>query len=592
MSFSRSSLRAWSLYSRYARPSSSLTTNICAIAARNSTKPTYSTHITRTIETSLKSPPLASSRLQWRSYARFKRYTMDQALVNDLKSQPRDDLLFRNGGSDTEASMPKTRTAYIALGSNLGDRVAMIEQACREMDARGIRVKRTSSLWETEPMYVLDQDRFVNGACEVETELDPLPLLDALQDIEKAMGRKKIIDKGPRNIDLDVLLYENETVSHPRLQVPHPLIAEREFVLRPLAELIPHRALDAKRPWKLVQDYLNELPPPTSGSLEPLSTLTPLRAAVTPLHALRSARSTQVMAILNVTPDSFSDGGLHLPSSETRVQTETSQVTETDDLSSLSSPPSPAYLASLRSTIQHFIASGATLIDVGGQSTAPGAPEVSVSEELSRVLPAIQLIRSMPEAAHVSISVDTYRAAVAEASVAAGADIVNDVSAGLLDDAMLPTVARLGCTVCLMHMRGTPATMSRMNEYPDGLIPTLAEELRERVAAAEDAGIRRWRIVLDPGMGFAKVGDQNLEILRHMPELRRWPGLEGLPWLLGSSRKSFVGKITGVSNPGDRSYGTAATVAAAVQGGADIVRVHDVLEMAQVVKMADAIFRY
>ncbi|KAI0878988.1 Dihydropteroate synthase [Hypoxylon argillaceum] len=515
---------------------------------------------------------------------------MDQVLVKDLKSQPRDALLFRNG--DSKPERPKRRTAFIALGSNLGDRVAMIEQACREMDIRGIKVKRTSSLWETEPMYVLDQDRFVNGACEVETELDPLPLLDALQDIEKSMGRHKIIDKGPRNIDLDILLYENETVSHPRLQIPHLLIAEREFVLRPLAELVPNRALDSTRPWKLVQDYLNELPPPTTGSVEPLSTLTPLRASVTPLNALRSTRLTQVMAILNVTPDSFSDGGVHLPSPNAGNQIEASEDAEIDDALLLSSTPTPAYFTSLRATIQHFIASGATLIDVGGQSTAPGAPEVSVSEELSRVLPAISLIRSMPEAAHVSISVDTYRAAVAEAAVAAGADIVNDVSAGLLDEEMLPTVARLGCTVCLMHMRGTPATMSRMNEYPNGLIPTLAEELRERVAAAEMASIRRWRIILDPGMGFAKVGDQNLEILRQMPELRRWPGLEGLPWLLGSSRKSFVGKITGVPKPGDRVYGTAATVTAAVQGGADIVRVHDVLEMGQVVKMADAIFRY
>ncbi|KAI3322214.1 Dihydropteroate synthase [Xylariaceae sp. AK1471] len=511
---------------------------------------------------------------------------MDQSLVDDLKSQPRDTLLFRN--DESKAQVPKKRTAYIALGSNLGDRVAMIEEACREMDARGIKVKRTSSLWETEPMYVLDQDRFVNGACEVETELEPLPLLDALQDIEKSMGRQKFIDKGPRNIDLDILLYGNETVDDPRLQIPHLLIAEREFVLRPLAELIPLRALDARRPWKLIQDHLNELPLRAIGGAEPLSTLTPLRASVTPLNALRSTRPTQVMAILNVTPDSFSDGGVHLPTLQAQSQAQAEQ----QDTESFSSPPSPTYLESLRSTIQHFIASGATLIDVGGQSTAPGAPEVSVSEELSRVLPAISLIRSMPEASHVSISVDTYRAAVAEAAVAAGADIVNDVSAGLLDDAMLPTVARLGCTVCLMHMRGTPATMSRLNEYPEGLIPTLADELRERVDAAEKAGIRRWRIILDPGMGFAKVGDQNLEILRHIPELRRWPGLEGLPWLLGSSRKSFVGKITGVAKPGDRVYGTAATVTAAVQGGADIVRVHDVLEMAQVVKMADAIFRY
>ncbi|KAI0203761.1 Dihydropteroate synthase [Astrocystis sublimbata] len=514
---------------------------------------------------------------------------MDQALVNDLKSQNRDELLFRNG--DSSPGLPKIRTAYIALGSNLGDRVAMIQEACNRMDACGIKVKRTSCLWETEPMYVLDQNRFVNGACEVETDLEPLALLDALQDIERAMGRRKIIDKGPRNIDLDVLLYENERVSHSRLTVPHPLIAEREFVLRPLADLIPHRALDATRPWKLILDHLNELPPPTDGHAEPLSTLTPLRASATPLHPLRSARPTQVMAILNVTPDSFSDGGVHRPLPEVQRQTQGKQGD--DSVSNIpSSAPSPAYLATLRSTIQTFINSGATIIDIGGQSTAPGAPEVSVSEELDRVLPAISLIRSMPEAANVSISIDTYRAAVAEAAVAAGADIVNDVSAGLLDESMLPTIARLGCTVCLMHMRGTPATMSRLNSYPDGLIPTLADELRERVDAAEKAGIRRWRIILDPGMGFSKVGDQNLEILRHMPELRQWRGLEGLPWLLGSSRKSFVGKITGVAIPKDRMFGTAATVTAAVHGGADIVRVHDVLEMAQVVKMADAIFRY
>ncbi|KAI1640019.1 Dihydropteroate synthase-like protein [Biscogniauxia mediterranea] len=449
------------------------------------------------------------------------------------------------------------RTAYIALGSNLGDRVAMIEQACREMDARGIKVKRTSSLWETEPMYVLDQDRFVNGACEVETDLEPLPLLDQLQDIEKSMGRRKLIDKGPRNIDLDILLYENEKIDHERLKIPHIGIPEREFVLRPLAELIPHKPIDSSKPWRLIQDYLNELPPTS----EPLSTLTPICPTVKPLNALKADRKTQVMAILNITPDSFSDGGMHTPDS-------------------------------LRDTILAFVKGGATMIDIGGQSTAPGTIEVSAEEELSRVLPAIELIRSLPETRDVAISVDTYRASVAEAAVQAGADIVNDVSAGLLDPTMLPTMARLGKTVCLMHMRGTPGTMSKLNTYPEGLVPTIAAEMLERVAAAERAGVRRWRIVLDPGLGFAKVGEQNLAVLRHFDELRRWPGLEGLPWLLGSSRKSFIGKITGVPKPMDRVFGTAATVAAAVQGGADIVRVHDVVEMGQVVKMADAIWRY
>lgn len=309
------------------------------------------------------------------------------------------------------------------------------------------------------------------------------------------------------------------------------------------------------------------------------------------------------MAILNMTPDSFSDGGSH--NSNTSI---------------------------LANTIRSFVASGATMIDVGGQSTAPNRPEVSADEELGRVLPAIKLIRSLPETKDVLISVDTYRASVAEKAAAAGADIINDVSAGAMDPEMLPTMARLGKTVCLMHMRGTPATMSSLNKYsspnssssssssngsgnesdeaagnPTGtstsnnnnnddddaaLIPTIAKELLERVQAAEATGVRRWRIILDPGLGFAKVGAQNLTILRHLRDLREWPGLQGLPWLVGSSRKSFIGKVTGVVRPAERIWGTAATVAAAVEGGADVVRVHDVKEMGQVVRMSDAIWRY
>lgn len=297
------------------------------------------------------------------------------------------------------------------------------------------------------------------------------------------------------------------------------------------------------------------------------------------------------MAILNMTPDSFSDGGSHDPSTT----------------------------LALTDTIRAYVASGATMIDVGGQSTAPGRPEVTTDDEIARVVPAVRLIRSLPETRDVLVSVDTYRASVAEAAVTAGADIINDVSAGAMDPEMLPTMARLGKTVCLMHMRGTPATMSSLNSYganggsssnslknmeeaaggqngnnsaDDALITTVAEELLERVRAAEEAGVRRWRIILDPGLGFAKVGEQNLVVLRHLRDLREYPGLQGLPWLIGSSRKSFIGKVTGVTRPADRIWGTAATVVAAVEAGADVVRVHDVKEMGQVVKMSDAIWRH
>ncbi|KAF2111183.1 Dihydropteroate synthase-like protein [Lophiotrema nucula] len=451
--------------------------------------------------------------------------------------------------------------AFIALGSNLGDRVAMIETACRKMDATGvIRVLRTSGLWETKAMYVLDQDKFVNGVCEVQTSLIPTKLLDQLQAIENSMGRVKVIDKGPRNIDLDILLYDEKKYSDPRLQIPHALLLEREFVLRPLCELIPERSLPAhvSLPGGSFQFHLSNLP----TSEAPMSPLTPLAASQPNLTA-QPTRDTRIMSIINVTPDSFSDGGKNYNIDQT----------------------------ALTETIKSHVATGATILDLGGQSTRPGAVQVSEDEELSRVLPVIKLIRSLPDTRHVAISVDTYRAGVAVKAIKAGADIVNDVSAGLMDSDMLSTVARLGCTVCLMHMRGTPETMNKLASYPDGVVETVGRELLQRVQAAEAAGIRRWRIILDPGIGFAKNQEHNLELLRRLGDLRRYPGLQGLPWLVGTSRKAFVGTITGVKEAKDRTWGTAAAVTAAIHGGADIIRVHDVEEMGQVAKMADALWR-
>lgn len=271
------------------------------------------------------------------------------------------------------------------------------------------------------------------------------------------------------------------------------------------------------------------------------------------------------MAILNLTPDSFSDGGKHFSSD----------------------------FSALTNTVREFIAAGATIIDIGGESTRPGSVPVGEAEELARVIPAIRHIRtSIPEAANIAISIDTYRARVAEEACAAGADIINDVSAGLLDPEMLPTMARTGKTVILMHMRGTPSNMTKLTEYPNGLVADVTAELRERISAAEEAGIRRWRIILDPGLGFAKNQPQDLTILRDLQQFRtQESGLEGLPWLMGPSRKRFIGRLTGVDKASERGWGTAAAVTASIAGGADIVRVHDVKEMWQVAQVADAIYR-
>ncbi|KZM28256.1 2-amino-4-hydroxy-6-hydroxymethyldihydropteridine diphosphokinase [Ascochyta rabiei] len=466
------------------------------------------------------------------------------------------------GSSGPEAIGEKKNRAFVALGSNMGDRVAMIEQACREMEAGGkIKVVRTSSLWETKAMYVIDQNMFVNGACEIETSLSPIQLLDELQAVESRMGRVKVIDKGPRNIDLDILLYNDVTMKSERLQLPHALMLEREFVLRPLCELIPEESLPLHNalPAGPLKEHLSCLP----HSDEPLSPLTPLAPTLPNITAYQSDRDTRIMSILNVTPDSFSDGGKNFNNDE----------------------------ATLKNTIKSYIAAGATILDIGGQSTRPGAIQVSAKEELARILPAITLIRRLSEARNVAISIDTYRADVAEESIRAGAHIINDVSAGLMDDNMLPIMGKLGCTVCLMHMRGTPKTMSKLTSYPEGVIEGVGRELLERVRAAEAAGVRRWRIILDPGIGFAKTQKQNLELLRRLDELTKYPGLEGFPWLVGTSRKAFIGKVTGVQEAKNRTWGTAAAVTAAIKGGSDIVRVHDVAEMVQVAKMADAIWR-
>ena len=281
------------------------------------------------------------------------------------------------------------------------------------------------------------------------------------------------------------------------------------------------------------------------------------------MKPLDPLRPTQTMAVLNLTPDSFSDGGAH----------------------------AVTHLPAIESTVRGFIEAGATIIDVGGQSTRPNAHPVTADEEIERIIPTIRHIRSMPEARSVAISVDTFQAKVAEQAIAAGVDIINDISAGMLDADMLKTVARLKKTIVLMHMRGTPQTMSKLTDYPDGVIEGVGCALLARVAAAKDAGIPPWRIILDPGIGFSKTQAQSLELLRNFGKLRGYRGLESLPWLIGTSRKGFIGKITNVDEAKQRTWGTATAVTASVQGGADIVRVHDVPEMVQVAKMADAIYR-
>ncbi|MBG8556197.1 dihydropteroate synthase [Hymenobacter guriensis] len=257
-------------------------------------------------------------------------------------------------------------------------------------------------------------------------------------------------------------------------------------------------------------------------------------------------RRPQVMGILNLTPDSFYQG---------------SRVQATDEL--------------LRRA-ETMLQAGAAILDLGGYSTRPGATEVPEDEEKRRVLPALQAVReAFPEA---FLSVDTFRAGVATEAVALGADILNDISAGTLDEELLATAGRLGVPYVLMHLRGTPQTMAQHTHYAHDLVLEMVRFFRSRLAALRAAGVVD--VLLDPGFGFAKTPQQGYELLRRLPELQ----LLGLPLLVGVSRKSMVYKPLGLT-PDAALTGTIAVHTMALLNGARVLRVHDVAEAVQTIQL-------
>jgi dihydropteroate synthase len=257
-----------------------------------------------------------------------------------------------------------------------------------------------------------------------------------------------------------------------------------------------------------------------------------------------------VVGILNVTPDSFSDGGLY---------------------------DEPG--AALRRAVE-MVREGAGMIDVGGESTRPGSDEVAEDEEAARVIP---VIRRLKEALEVPVSVDTRKARVARAALEAGADVVNDVSA-LRDPEMAAVVAESGAGLVLMHMRGTPKTMQADPRYED-VVREVTDELRVALDAAVAAGVDPERVVVDPGIGFAKSHRHNLELLGGLAGLGRL----GRPVMLGVSRKAFLGTILGGAPPEERAVATAAACVAGLLAGARIFRVHDVRPVREALRVAEAI---
>jgi len=257
------------------------------------------------------------------------------------------------------------------------------------------------------------------------------------------------------------------------------------------------------------------------------------------------------MGILNVTPDSFSDGGIYFD--KARAVERAFRMAE----------------------------EGADIIDIGGQSTRPGSEPVPVEEELKRTIPVIEALKGR---LGIPVSIDTYRAEVAKRAVEAGADMINDISGLMFDPEMAHAVAKAGVPVVIMHIKGTPKDM-QANPVYEALIPEVMDYLREGIRLAVSAGVKEDMIVVDPGIGFGKTFEHNLEILNRLGDFT----LLGKPILVGVSRKAFIGKILGDAPPSERLEGTLAAVSIAVLNGANIVRVHDVREVSKAVKVADAV---
>jgi dihydropteroate synthase len=325
----------------------------------------------------------------------------------------------------------------------------------------------------------------------------------------------------------------------------HRVITDLELRLNPLARADGSVALENLEPADGIrgpvwQGRPDEVPGPLGALLADT-----LRRAREPLDG-----PTQVMGILNVTPDSFSDGGRFVEPARAIEQG------------------------------RRMWAAGAAIIDVGGESTRPGAEPVDPAEERRRVLPVVEALARE----RITVSIDTRRASTARAALEAGATIINDVSA-LADPEMAPLAARAGASVILMHMQGEPRTMQEAPAYED-VVSEVARFLRIAAKKALSAGVPADRIRVDPGIGFGKRLEHNLELLRRLPELRSL----GFGLVVGTSRKRFIGEI--LDRPVERRrWGTAASVAAAVLRGARCVRVHDVEEMIEVVRLADRLRR-
>lgn len=411
-------------------------------------------------------------------------------------------------------------TAILSLGSNLGDRRAALDSALVELAGNGVRIVRVSPVVETPAMLPSDAPGdwnrpFLNLAVECSTELSAARLLALAKEIECSLGRESSPRWSPRPIDIDIALFDDARVHEPGLTIPHPGLLERAFVLAPLAAIAPQRVI------------------PGTGGLTALAAYRRLRSPI-PLW----------MGIVNVTPDSFSDGGRHL-----------------------------AWDA-VAESIASMTEAGAAIIDFGAESTRPGAEPLTADQEWQRLAPILERAIDAIGTGFVrpAISVDTYHADVARRAIELGADIINDVG-GLTDPAMIAIAAASDVEWIAMHHVSLPAdparTLSGDSPATDQVRAWLAAQRKVWI----DAGIDTTRIVFDPGVGFGKTPLQSLELLRGIERFVT----DDFRVLVGHSRKSFMRTI-GPEAPAGRDLPTIGASLELGRRGVDILRVHNVAD--------------
>lgn len=449
----------------------------------------------------------------------------------------------------------RTHDALIALGGNLGDRARYLHRAVRALGQLG-EVRDTSFLYETDPVLLEDQPRFLNAACRLATSLSPHELLRGLQRIERDMGRIKNVRYGPRIIDLDLCFLADCVVDDPPfLILPHYQATVRGFVLEPLCDMVP----DFVNPTtgRTLREHWRDLGSP------PMERVLPVRGAVWSLEA-----RTRIAGAMNASPESELAPGIVPDSSEGRAR--------------------------FQERVHQCVRDGADCIDLGAQSTRPGHTLLPEEEEIRRLTWAVDAVRAVTD---LPLAIDTFRPAAAAAALERGADMINDVWAGRFAPELTALTASRGIPHIFMHNRlrvtdgNYPAAITRQARFTAStrVAERALDELAPCLAEARARGQCRWLQVMDPGLGYGKNPTQNAALLR---DLATWIGTRH-PVMVGPSRKAFIGRLLHDPSPAAREAGALAAGLLAAQRGTALIRTHDVkatrsaLEMLVQVSVAD-----